>query len=247
MLDPSTPASTRARCAESVLSHSAKAIEREDIEATRDGAGASRFQRYPTAMKCSIDRRLDKLEDKLGIATNRPRVVVVMSDLVGRGLDDDTCLQILREGGFPPAGDVATVDLCLIPAGLSAKETEGLYGRTVPKSAVSAVLKVRVQWSRKTVEAFRAGNVLGQVASASWLKTWKTTAEPDEKYAKHDSKSREIGTSYWCLERPSLVYRNLGRFRFASRWKSGAISCTRTRPTPALGRSPSGQEMKGFG
>ncbi len=33
MLDPSTPASTRARCAESVLAHSAKAIEREDIEA----------------------------------------------------------------------------------------------------------------------------------------------------------------------------------------------------------------------
>jgi len=50
----------------------------------------------------SIDRRLGRLEVKLGIATNRPRVVVVMSDLVGRGLDDDTCLQILREGGFPP-------------------------------------------------------------------------------------------------------------------------------------------------
>ena len=32
MLDPNTPASTRARCAESVLAHSAKAIEREDIE-----------------------------------------------------------------------------------------------------------------------------------------------------------------------------------------------------------------------
>src|SRR5256885_459395 len=72
----------------------------------------------------SIDRRLGKLEDKLGIATNRPRVVVIMSDLVGRGLDDDTCLQILREGGFPPAGDVATVDLCDIPGGLSAEETE---------------------------------------------------------------------------------------------------------------------------
>jgi len=72
----------------------------------------------------SIDRRLGKLEDRLGIATNRSRVVVVMSDLIGRGLDDDTCLQILREGGFLPAGDVATVDLCEIPGGLSAKETE---------------------------------------------------------------------------------------------------------------------------
>jgi len=47
-----------------------------------------------------------------------------MSDLVGRGLDDDTCLQILREGGFPPANAVSTVDLCEIPGGLSAKETE---------------------------------------------------------------------------------------------------------------------------
>jgi hypothetical protein len=72
----------------------------------------------------SIDRRLGKLEDKLGIATNRPRVVVIVSDLVGRGLDDDTCLQILREGGFPPANAVSTVDLCEIPVGLSAKETE---------------------------------------------------------------------------------------------------------------------------
>jgi len=72
----------------------------------------------------SIDRRLGKLEDRLGIATNRPRVVVVMSDLVGRGLDDDTCLQILREGGFPPANAVSTVDLCEIPGGLNAKETE---------------------------------------------------------------------------------------------------------------------------
>jgi len=33
MVDPNAPASTRARCAESVLSHSAKALEIEDIEA----------------------------------------------------------------------------------------------------------------------------------------------------------------------------------------------------------------------
>ena len=72
----------------------------------------------------NIDRRLGKLEDKLGIATDRPRVVVIMSDLIGRGLDDDTCLQILREGGFPPANAVSTVDLCEIPTGLSEKETE---------------------------------------------------------------------------------------------------------------------------
>jgi len=33
MVDPSTPASTKVRAADSVLSHSAKAIEIEDIEA----------------------------------------------------------------------------------------------------------------------------------------------------------------------------------------------------------------------
>jgi hypothetical protein len=33
MVDPNTPASTRARCADSVLGHTAKAIELDDIEA----------------------------------------------------------------------------------------------------------------------------------------------------------------------------------------------------------------------
>jgi hypothetical protein len=33
MIDPTTPPSTRARAADSVLDHSAKAIEPEDIEA----------------------------------------------------------------------------------------------------------------------------------------------------------------------------------------------------------------------
>ena len=33
MVDPSTPASTRVRAAESILNHSAKGIEIEDVEA----------------------------------------------------------------------------------------------------------------------------------------------------------------------------------------------------------------------
>jgi hypothetical protein len=33
MIDPNAPASTRARCADSILNHSAKAIELDDIEA----------------------------------------------------------------------------------------------------------------------------------------------------------------------------------------------------------------------
>ena len=72
----------------------------------------------------SIDRRLGKLEDGLGIGRNRTRLVLVMSDAGRRGLDDDTCLRILREGGFPAASVVAIVDLCEIPVGLNATETE---------------------------------------------------------------------------------------------------------------------------
>jgi len=72
----------------------------------------------------SIDRRLGKLEDGLGIGRNRTRLVLVMSDAGRRGLDDDTCLRILREGGFPAASAVAIVDLCEIPVGLNATETE---------------------------------------------------------------------------------------------------------------------------
>ena len=94
----------------------------------------------------SIDRRLGRLEVKLGIATNRPSVVVVMSDLIGRGLDDDTCLQILREGGFPPADAVATVDLCEIPGGLSAEETERLIRENGAKICGSQLPTIKMKW-----------------------------------------------------------------------------------------------------
>ena len=47
MVDTNTPASTRARCADSVLSHTAKAIELDDIEARLTGLERASEQLKP--------------------------------------------------------------------------------------------------------------------------------------------------------------------------------------------------------
>lgn len=75
----------------------------------------------------TMTRRIDNLETRLGIvAAKRPcRAWVVR--MFGRelALDDDRCLEILRECGFLPNGrPFAVVDLCGIPEGLDAKELE---------------------------------------------------------------------------------------------------------------------------
>ena len=72
----------------------------------------------------SIDGRLNKLENRFGISKSRPMLVLIVGDGRERGLDDDTCVQILHESGFPPAGQSGIINLCQIPAGLNAKETE---------------------------------------------------------------------------------------------------------------------------
>jgi hypothetical protein len=111
----------------------------------------------------SIDRRLSKLEDRLGLT--KELFLVVLSDAGKRGLDDDTCIEILRDGGFLPAGGVATVDLTQIPEGQNAEETKrfvrengaricgscrvGLPGmevdaRTSPRSTAPAVFNVQM-------------------------------------------------------------------------------------------------------
>lgn len=70
----------------------------------------------------TFDKRLSKLEDKLGVT--KELFLVVLSDAGRRGLDDDTCVRILREGRLLPAGGVAMVDLTQIPIGLNAEETK---------------------------------------------------------------------------------------------------------------------------
>jgi hypothetical protein len=73
-----------------------------------------------------LTRRIDNLENLLGIvAAKRPcRVWIVR--LFGRelALNDDRCLEILRECGFLPNGrPFAIVQFCGIPNGLNAKES----------------------------------------------------------------------------------------------------------------------------
>jgi hypothetical protein len=73
----------------------------------------------------SIDGRLRKLEDRFGIAENKPRYVVTLDGAGSkRALSNDNCIQILDEAGFLHTGGFGLVDLTKIPNGLSAKETE---------------------------------------------------------------------------------------------------------------------------
>jgi hypothetical protein len=69
-----------------------------------------------------IDRRLSNLEDQLGLT--KERFLVVLSDAGKRGLDNDTCVEILRDSGFLSASGVVLVNLRQIPVGLNAKDTE---------------------------------------------------------------------------------------------------------------------------
>src|SRR5580704_13850805 len=73
----------------------------------------------------TFDRRLRKLEDRLGITDAKPRILYILSRIVQRiGLDRDTCIQILDEGGFLRKRGYMSVNLGLIPDGLSAEETK---------------------------------------------------------------------------------------------------------------------------
>jgi hypothetical protein len=70
----------------------------------------------------SIARRLSKLENPTGLT--KELFLVVLSDAGRRSLDDDTCVRILHEGEFLPAGGVVMVDLAQIPVGLNTEETK---------------------------------------------------------------------------------------------------------------------------
>src|SRR5579864_2180360 len=73
----------------------------------------------------TFDRRLCKLENRLGVSDNNRRFLVVVEDAGRRrGLDDKTCIQILDESGFLRTSGVVLVDLHDIPSGLSAEETK---------------------------------------------------------------------------------------------------------------------------
>jgi hypothetical protein len=72
-----------------------------------------------------IDRRLHKLEDQFAPAKGKPGILLVVCHAGwGLALEQDPCIQILRECGFLPTGAIGLVNFCDIPAGMNAEGTE---------------------------------------------------------------------------------------------------------------------------
>ena len=73
----------------------------------------------------SIEGRLCKLEQRLGIAGTAPRYLVILNDRELAHTDDaDIYINILDEAGFLHAAGFGTVDFSRIPLGISGKEAE---------------------------------------------------------------------------------------------------------------------------
>ena len=72
-----------------------------------------------------FDRRLQKLEKRLGTSDAKLRTLTIVSCVTQRiGLDQDTCIQVLDEAGFLLKRGFVLVDLTTVPDGLSAEETK---------------------------------------------------------------------------------------------------------------------------
>jgi len=77
-------------------------------------------------MTRTVTRRIDKLENHLGIAAGKPKLLLIASAAGRRqALDVDTCIDILRECGFLPKGPgIGLVNLLHLPEDLNAEELE---------------------------------------------------------------------------------------------------------------------------
>jgi hypothetical protein len=73
----------------------------------------------------TITRRLQRLEEGFGLGPETEQLLLVVT-AAGKvlALDQDRCIQILRESGSLPTGPVGVVDLGQIPDGLNAEELE---------------------------------------------------------------------------------------------------------------------------
>ena len=82
----------------------------------------------------TIDRRLSKLENRLGITHCAPRyLVLLMKAGQELGPADDAYIKHLDESGLLPTSGFCAIDLSHIPAGMNAAETE----RSVRKNGES--------------------------------------------------------------------------------------------------------------
>lgn len=60
-----------------------------------------------------------------GPVTGKPQLLLVVTAAASElALDQDTCIQILRECGYLPTGPIGLVNLCEIPDDLNAEDLE---------------------------------------------------------------------------------------------------------------------------
>jgi hypothetical protein len=94
----------------------------------------------------AVTRRIGKLEDTFRPGNGKPLLLLVATAAEKRlALDQDRCVQILRECGFLPTGSpIGIVNLAAIPHDLDAEElekflrehgadTRGLHGAQNPR------------------------------------------------------------------------------------------------------------------
>ena len=85
------------------------------------------------------DRRIRKLEDRLGTGSRKPRLVLVLCRADRElALDVDSCIEILGECGFLSTDPVGLVNLADIPESLSAQQTETFLRENGPRTLWSS-------------------------------------------------------------------------------------------------------------
>ena len=74
----------------------------------------------------TVDRRISRLEDRFAPHQDKEPVLIVVVNRVDRelALDNDACVQILREGGFLRGPSVRVVRFERVPEGLDAPNLE---------------------------------------------------------------------------------------------------------------------------
>src|SRR5258708_3024421 len=94
----------------------------------------------------AISKRLCKIENRLGVAPgNEPNLWMVIVAARKLALDEDACIDILRQCGFLPTSRFGVVNLSRIPEGLNAKETERFLRERGAERAVSTVHEIADQ------------------------------------------------------------------------------------------------------
>jgi hypothetical protein len=143
MVDANTPPSTKVRAADSVLNHSAKAIEIEDIEVrvaelerNAESAKLSRRNRNAQVEERvkTLSWRIEQLERRTGASTQGEMILFVMQAGAEFALDLGRCVAILSESGFIRTGrGISLLNFLEIPHGLNGEELEQylrVYGET---------------------------------------------------------------------------------------------------------------------